>query len=305
MRAFTFQQFFDAAAEGDADVISACLDAGVPVNARNAGGETPLIVAARTGQPRVAELLVRKGARLDVRTDPLFGLSEPLYASELNDALQWARATAMAQELLRAGRSAPPDIEFECEERAEQLLDSSDDLLIDAGPLLAASVCGHVEVVDVLLRAGADPDGYDHNDTPPLVGAAAYGHVKVVEQLLAAGATVDAGTGFTALEEAVVHGHETVVARLLEGGANVDRRDVDGGTALMLAATAGRLPIVRTLVEAGADVNVTCDGEYALTCAASSGHLSVYAYLRPRSLPTVQARGDVALGCYLDYVAQL
>ena len=303
MRAFTFQPFFDAAASGDVTVVSGCVDAGMPINVRNASGQTPLIVAARAGRHRVVELLLRRGARIDARTAPLFGLREPICANELNDAVQWARATTMAQSLLLSG--APASHEERSEADADDLLDSTDDLLMDAGPLLTAAVCGHVEVVDVLLRAGAIPDGYDRDETPPLVGAAAHGHAEVVDRLLRAGACVDAGSGFTALEEAVVHGHTAVVRRLVEGGADVNRRDADGGTVLMMAATTGRLPIVRLLVEAGADVNALADDECALTCAASCGHLGVYAYLLLLSQPAIQVRGDIALGAYLDYVAQL
>ncbi|MEO1335022.1 MAG: ankyrin repeat domain-containing protein, partial [Myxococcota bacterium] len=185
------------------------------------------------------------------------------------------------------------------------LSNHTDDLLSEAGPLLTASVCGHVEVVDLLLRAGADPNAVDWSETPPLVGAAAQGHLRVIDRLLTAGARVDAGTGFTALEEAVVNGHADVVRRLLRADADVDRRNEDGGTVLMLAAATGCLPIVRLLVEAGADVNATTDGEAALSCAASYGQLSVYAYLLPKSDPSVQARGDVALMAYLEYVARM
>jgi ankyrin repeat protein len=43
---------------------------------------------------------------------------------------------------------------------------------------------------------------------------------------------------------------------LLEAGADPDAKTPDGDTALHLAAFAGKLDIVRTLVEGGADMNV-------------------------------------------------
>lgn len=305
MRACHVHQLFDAVAAGNVERVIAWLDAGVPVNARDGNGQTPLILACRTGQCAVARLLLARGARLSVRTDPLFGLNEPILAEELRSTFREARASAMAQDILQPGLARSLIAVDQEALNALEVLESTDDLLCEAGPLLTAAVCGHLEVVDVLLRAGADAGPLDWSETPPLVGAASQGHHGVVDRLLAAGADVDAGSGFTALEEAVVNGHFLVVQRLLAAGADVSRRSDDGGTVLMLAAAIGHLHIVRSMVEAGADVDVVIDGESALTCAASYGHLGVYAYLLPRSRPEVQARGDFALGAYLEYVAEL
>ena len=297
------QRLFDAAACGDVQTVSTMLQSGISANVRNACGQTPLIVASRAGRCDAVILLLANGARVGARTDPLLGLTEPILSHEVYATYDRARASLMTQEMLQNGgeRLDPDTADLD----ALDLLDSTDDLLSEAGPLLSAAVCGHVPVVDALLRAGAEPNAVDWAETPPLVGAAAQGHMEVVEQLLGAGADVDAGMGFTALEESIVNGHEVVVRRLLGAGADVDRRNEDGGTPLMIAAATGRLSIVRMLVESGADVDVVTDGEAALSCAAAYGHLSVYAYLLPRSTPAVQARGDMALGAYLEYVAQL
>ncbi len=306
MRASNVHRLFDATASGDLSTMRALLERGVPANVRNSWGQTPLIIAARTGRHEVVRMLLGYGARVAARTDPLLGLSEPILSHEVYATFDRARASVMVQEVLRLGGTGSDFVEPDTADlEAIELLDSTDDLLSEAGPLLTAAVCGHPRVVDILLAAGAAPDATDWAETPPLVGAAAQGHLEIVDRLLAAGAEVDAGTGFTPLEEAVVNGHESVVRRLVSAGADVDRRNEDGGTPLMIAAATGRLNVVQVLVEAGADVDVVADGEAALSCAAAYGHLSVYAYLLPRSTASVQARGDIALGAYLEYVAQL
>ena len=285
--------------------MSTMLQSGVSANVRNGGGQTPLIVAARTGRIAAVKVLLANGARVAARTDPLLGLTEPILSQEVYATYDRARTSLITQEMLQFGQGGGPLDPDTADLDALDVLDSTDDLLSEAGPLLSASVCGHLPVVEALLQAGAEPNAVDWAETPPLVGAAAQGHAEVVDRLLSAGAEVDAGTGFTALEEAIVNGHDVVVRQLLRNGADVDRRNEDGGTPLMVAAATGHLSIVRTLVEAGADIDIVTDGEAALSCAAAYGHMSVYAYLLPRSTPAVQARGDMALSAYLEYVAQL
>jgi len=74
--------------------------------------------------------------------------------------------------------------------------------------------------------------------------------------------------------------HKAVVSRLFSMG-NVNIRSTQHGqTALMLAASHGRLDMVRLLLEAGANVNVRDeDGSTALMCAAEHGHANILKYL--------------------------
>lgn len=78
------------------------------------------------------------------------------------------------------------------------------------------------------------------------------------------------------------------VQNLLDSGADPDSRDPEGGaTALQIAAKAGCLPVVRKLIESGADVNFTAPSDEldehgrpfvmdtALTAALDNDHLEV------------------------------
>src|SRR5262249_49776306 len=61
---------------------------------------------------------------------------------------------------------------------------------------------------------------------------------------------------------------------------NINTKDRRGRTPLIQAAIKGHLPVVKFLVERGADVNkVDADGRSALLAAARDGHLSIVEYL--------------------------
>jgi len=68
--------------------------------------------------------------------------------------------------------------------------------------------------------------------------AAIDGHKQLIELLLRRGAEIDKqnGKGGTALMGAAQEGHERAVELLLQRGAEVNKQNSDGCTALMFAA---------------------------------------------------------------------
>ncbi|HET7698662.1 MAG TPA: ankyrin repeat domain-containing protein [Vicinamibacterales bacterium] len=114
---------------------------------------------------------------------------------------------------------------------------------------------------DVLNRRG--PDG-----STPLMYAALYGTAALVKQLLDAGADPNLRNhaGATALTWAVDDAEK--VRLLANAGADVDSTSDFGRTPLMLAAQAGAAPVVKLLLERGAEATPA-----ALTGAASRGNL--------------------------------
>jgi hypothetical protein len=96
------------------------------------------------------------------------------------------------------------------------------------------------------------------NETP-LILAARCGRSDVVEVLLRAGANVNnvmPRSGETALLTASWYGHLHVISILLAHGANVNIQDNDGHTAIMQATLQSRLDIVNLLLSNGADPNI-------------------------------------------------
>ena len=81
----------------------------------------------------------------------------------------------------------------------------------------------------------------------------------------------------TSLLKAVKTGDIQEVFTLLSDGANVDISDINGTTALMFAANLGYTEIVRSLLDAGANINLTRKtyNLTALMLAASANQIDV------------------------------
>jgi len=132
----------------------------------------------------------------------------------------------------------------------------------------------NLEIVRVLLRAGADVNATNETGGTPLMFLRDNATVDLVRELLSAGVKVNARdeSGGTALMNAASQNKYEVVKELIEAGAKFDLHDTEGRTALMFAATNEDSRIAKLLIDAGADINETDhDGKAALSMAAEQG----------------------------------
>ena len=180
------------------------------------------------------------------------------------------------------------------------------DLLLEAGadkeicdmygrtPLHWAAYCGHLEIVRFLLQSGADKDKCDTDGTPPLHYASEQGQLEVVRLLLESGAEKDSCgiQGRTPLHFAVTCNQLEVARLLLEAGADKDKFDFEGQTALHISSQLNHLELARLLLQTGADKDKS-DNQRAtpLHFAAENGHLEVV-----RLLLVAGADGNKCLG---------
>jgi ankyrin repeat protein len=100
-------------------------------------------------------------------------------------------------------------------------------------PLMIAAQEGCLKIVDLLLKADANPDLAHPNGRTALHMAASQGHTNIVKRLLASGANPDAVSevGDTPMIEAAHLCHAEVMAVLREYGADPTPHDREGLTA--------------------------------------------------------------------------
>ena len=102
---------------------------------------------------------------------------------------------------------------------------------------MIAAYAGRTACVARLLAAGASANQLNPKGQHPLAGVAFKGLLEVAELLLAHGADPEGNpeSARSPLMYAAMYGHTALTKRLLERGARADRRSPEGKTALDLA----------------------------------------------------------------------
>ena len=143
-----------------------------------------------------------------------------------------------------------------------------------AKPFLEDSNAGTVDILRVLLAAGADPNKIiPRFEISPLAAVARYEDPSCVRLLLAAGADVNGGGGRPPLFEAIDKGRVQTLRLLVAAGANTNVM-FKKETPLRAAIISGRPAVVQVFIDAGVDVNARAD-EYSrspLKQALCRGH---------------------------------
>jgi len=119
-----------------------------------------------------------------------------------------------------------------------------------------------VEAVDLLVRAGAKSTA-NRTGMTPLAMAALYGNPQIVDRLLKGGADAKAlgPNGETMVMFGARNGNPEVIRLLVEAGANVNAKEpLRGTTALMWAVEQKHPEAVAALLKAGADPSARSGG---------------------------------------------
>jgi len=233
-----------AAVNGSASMLELLLGAGADVNApQTVTGDTALMLAARTGVREAVQVLLDHGA--DINTQEAWGGTT---------ALMWAvneNHLDVIKQLLSHGADVNVSSRF---------------IAPDTGRGFEGSPLRERQPEEVGPVQGAT------GEFTALIFAAREGHVDAARLLIEAGADVNriAADGKDALGMAIFNGHYEAATLLVDSGSSVDQPDARGFTPLFWAVdrrnmetapnfpwtiTEDPLPLVRKLLEAGADPN--------------------------------------------------
>jgi ankyrin repeat protein len=197
--------FIEAIKAGAIDQVTHALDQDAAlINARADNGLSAVLVAAYYNEPQIAQLLVQRGAELNIFEAATVG------------ALDRVEGWIVAQpDLINA--HAPDGFQ----------------------PIGLAAFFGHQAVVELLLRVGADVDVPSQNPmhVRPLHSAIAHRRTAIAKLLIEHGADVNSTQtdDFTPLHEAAQNGLLEVTQWLLDRGAHVNAKLSNGKTPLALA----------------------------------------------------------------------
>ncbi len=194
------------------------------LEATNAAGQTPFLLAKYYRQDNIAQYLLGLNPKLDVYNACVAG-----------------RVSAVLEEI----------------DRDPVLLESHS---TDGWtPLHLAAFFGHPELANALLDRGAQVDARSTNamKNTPLHAAAAGGNVNLVQLLAKRGADVNARQegGWTALHSAAQAGNRTMVEALLANGADINARAANDQGPLDLALSKGHQEVAALLEELGAKLH--------------------------------------------------
>eukprot|EP01121_Diplochlamys_sp_Union-15-3_P022365 TRINITY_DN9486_c0_g1_i2.p1 TRINITY_DN9486_c0_g1~~TRINITY_DN9486_c0_g1_i2.p1 ORF type:complete len:546 (-),score=73.68 TRINITY_DN9486_c0_g1_i2:36-1673(-) len=157
--------------------------------------------------------------------------------------------------------------------------------------LFVGSYLGHIESVMKALHSMENPRSFvnttDFNGCTALWWACFQGHIDIVKILIRYGAQINSSNhyGHTPLHAAAFKSQEKVISALVANEVDVEKQDCEGATALHIAAAKGDVPITLILLnEMETILSVDKDKMTPLHYAAMTGHAKSFKCIAEASL---------------------
>jgi ankyrin repeat protein len=265
--------FFKAATEGDIKSLTKAINDGIHLDAQDANGVTPLLLACQSGHTAVVQALIENRANISI-VNKNGGYA--LHFAAQNGHLDIVK--------LLLGKGANISIANKQGGNALHL----------------AAQNGHLDIVKLLLGKGANINQPDQGGFTPLLLACQNGHTSVVQALLENRANISIANkqGGNALHLAAQMVHLDIVKLLLKNGADLNNiNKINGATALHIAAADNNLDFVKFfLAQKGINIDIMdLEGRTPLDVTETDAiiellkdHLDLFRAMRDNNTESIQ-----------------
>jgi ankyrin repeat protein len=252
----------DAAFLGYDDCITVLLEFHARTDIRDRSGKTPLRTAKEHSHLSAYELLQA------ARDEEIKSLQR---SGTLIEVIEMPIAQAA---LIGDSERVQMFIDRAASNPHNDILNKTDDGL-ERSAIAAAVEGGHLDIVNMLIAAGANVNLRDRLGRTPLHGCGIYNRYAIAQSLIAAHANIDLPDqwGKSALSLAHSYNRRAIVILFIEHGATIDEQEQDIHTLLFQAANLGNITAVRRLLGMGADAQrKNGEGATPLQLARRGGH---------------------------------
>lgn len=235
-----------AAAKGPTEMVSYLSSYKELINAKDADGKTPLMLAVDEGHFETAKVLLKIGA-------------SP-FEKESGDNVMHTAIRKGNVELVK-------------------ILLTYEKLIHIKGysnktPLMIAAEFGHTTICEILSKAGADPYETDEMGHDAMSYASREGHIEIGKILLAYKKLINSndGNGVPPLFNYISDGNIEFIQSFIQAGADPLAKDSQGWTAMHYAASSGKIEVIKYFLSYLQLINAKSnDGTTPLLIAAKKG----------------------------------
>lgn len=208
-------------------VLEALIKAKVDIDSRDFSGNTVLKWTIVHGLEKAAEILAKNGIKL-----------------QKEDASRMLREAVSSENIVKLGMLTNHKIDFN---------EVYEDGLT---PLWYAAVKGRTDMVEVLLKAGANADIKDNKKKSLIMYAIENRKLDIATLLTGANAKLSLEEQVFLLQKGMVIGDYELVKVVVRAGANVNMKFDDGLSALWIAAFNNNKDMINVLASSGANLNI-------------------------------------------------